>query len=163
MKIERTDLPGVMIFTPDVYEDERGAVKETLNKYMNFYPVQVNQAINNKGTIRGLHNQLGVGKLVWVVRGAIYDVAYDAKTGNQVSINLTADNHKQIYLPGDYYHGFQALLDGTIVCYLLDGYYNPKTEDGLNPDLVKWPLDKMILSEKDRNAKRSFHAHKLPR
>lgn len=152
MKIERTKLPGVVIFTPDVYEDNRGYFKETCNIYMNFYPAQANTSKSKKGVVRGLHMQKGVAKLVWVLRGAIYDVAYDSKTKKYVAGKLSARNHKQLYIPAGMYHGFQALTDGTIVCYLMDGYYDAKTEHGLNPNRVKWPLKEQIISDKDSNA-----------
>lgn len=153
MNIERTKLPGVVIFTPDVYEDDRGFFMETLNKYMDFNPVQANMSKSKKGVIRGLHHQWGVAKLVWVAKGSIYDVAYDPDTQQYVGGLLSADNHKQLFIPHTMFHGFQALEDDTIVCYLMDDFYNQKSERGLNPERVKeWPLKEQIISDKDRNA-----------
>jgi dTDP-4-dehydrorhamnose 3,5-epimerase len=152
MLIERTKLPGVVIFTPDVYADDRGYFKETLNKYMNFTPVQANQSISKKGVIRGLHYQEGTAKLVWVAKGSIYDVAVDPETGDWVGVELSDTNHRQLLVPANFLHGFQALEDDTIVCYLMDQPYNQKTEGGYNPGLVEWPLKEQIISDKDRNA-----------
>lgn len=152
MKIERTSVPGVVVFTPDVYEDGRGYFKETLNKYMDFNPVQANQSISAKGVVRGLHYQKDTAKLVWVAKGSILDVAVDPETGKHVEVELSDKNHKQLYVPPNYSHGFQALEDDTIVCYLMDKPYNQKTEGGYNPDLIKWPLTP-ILSEKDKSAR----------
>lgn len=152
MLIERTKLPGVIIVTPDVYEDDRGYFKETLNKYMSFIPVQANQSISKKGVIRGLHYQKDTAKLVWVAKGSIYDVAVDPDTHEHIGVELTADNHKQLLVPANFLHGFQALEDDTVVCYLMNQPYNQKTEGGYNPDLVDWPLKEKIISNKDRDA-----------
>ena len=155
MQIQRTKLPGVIVITPDVYEDDRGYFKETLNKYMGFVPAQANQSISKKGVIRGLHYQKDTAKLVWVAKGSIYDVAVDPETGEWVGEELSDKNHKQLLVPANFLHGFQALEDDTIVCYLMDQPYNQKTEGGYNPGCVIWPLKEKIISEKDRNA-RSF-------
>lgn len=152
MKVERTRLPGVVVFTPDVYEDERGNFSEVVNRYNDFLPVQVNQSVSKKGVIRGLHYQKNTAKLVWVVKGAIHDVAFDSETGEWIGVELSAKNRKQLYIPPNFAHGFQALEDDTIVCYLMDEYYNAKTEGGYNPRTVKWPLAEQIVSDKDKNA-----------
>lgn len=153
MNIERTKLPGVVIITPDVYEDDRGFFMETLNKYMDFSPMQANMSRSKKGVIRGLHMQLGTAKLVWVAKGAIYDVAYDPSTQQYVGGILSSKNHKQMYVPHGFYHGFQALQNDTVVCYLMDDFYDNKTEHGINPSRVKeWPLKEQIISDKDANA-----------
>lgn len=152
MNIERTKLPGVVIITPDVYEDDRGYFKETLNKYMNFYPVQANMSRSKKGVIRGLHAQKDTAKLVWVAKGAIYDVAYNPGTQQWVGGVLSSKNHKQMFVPANFFHGFQALQNDTVVCYLMDEYYDYKTESGLNPNRVEWPLKEQIISDKDKSA-----------
>lgn len=152
MNIERTKIPRVVIITPDVYEDERGFFTETLNQYMDFKPVQANMSKSKKGVIRGLHRQWGAAKLVWVAKGSIYDVVYDSDTEQYVSETLSADNHKQMFVPHDMHHGFQALEDDTIVCYLMDSSYDQKSESGLNPNRVEWPLKEQIISDKDSNA-----------
>lgn len=152
MLIERTKVPGVIILTPDVYKDDRGYFKETLNKYMNFIPVQANQSISSKGVIRGLHYQSHTAKLVWVAKGSIYDVAVDPETGAWHGEELSDQNHKQLLCPANFLHGFQALEDDTVVCYLMDQPYNQKTEGGYNPDFIDWPIEDAVISEKDRNA-----------
>ncbi len=157
MKIERTKVPGVMIFTPDVYEDDRGYFMETLNKYQLFKPMQANQSLSAKGVIRGLHYQKNTAKLVWVAKGSIHDVAIDPATGNMHAETLSDKNHKQLLCPPNFLHGFQALEDDTVVCYLMDKPYNQRTEGGYNPNFVEdWPLKDKIISEKDQNAP-EFH------
>jgi dTDP-4-dehydrorhamnose 3,5-epimerase len=156
MKIERTKLPGVMIFTPDVYSDDRGYFTETLNKWQGFKPVQANQSLSKKGVIRGLHYQKDTAKLVWVAKGSIYDVAVDPETGETVEVELTAENHKQLLVPVNFAHGFQALEDETVVCYLMDKPYNQRTEGGYNPNYIDWPLEEKTISDKDTNAPELF-------
>lgn len=152
MKIERTKLPGVVMITPDVYRDNRGYFMEAINKFAPIsYIDQVNVSRSNKGVIRGLHSQKGTAKLVWVVQGAIYDVAYDPNTSQYTGGILSARNHKQLYIPEDFYHGFQALADNTIVCYAMSSEYSQKDEHGINPNRVKWPLEEQIISDKDKN------------
>ena len=152
MKIERASLYGVEIITPDVYKDDRGYFKETLNQHMRFEPKQSNQSVSKKGVIRGLHSQMGAAKLVWVAKGSIYDVAF--ADGKWVGVELSADNHKQLYIPSHIYHGFQALEDDTVVCYLMSDYYDSHLEHAYNPLSagIDWPLAEKIISEKDRNA-----------
>lgn len=154
MKIERTRVPGVLIFTPDVYKDDRGYFKETVNPFYQFKPVQGNMSVSHKGVIRGLHFQKNTAKLVWVAKGSIYDLALNPETGEWVGETLTADNHKQLLVPANFAHGFQALEDDTIVCYLMDQYYNPKTEGGFNPlvPTIEWPEADFHLSDKDASA-----------
>lgn len=152
MQIHRTEQPGVMIFSPDVYEDGRGYFKETLNKYQDFFPVQANQSVSKKRVVRGLHYQDNTAKLVWVAKGSIYDVALNMGTGEYIGVELTADNHEQLLIPAGYAHGFQALEDDTVVCYLMDEYYDPVNEGGYNPEIVSWPLPNPIISYKDKNA-----------
>lgn len=152
MLIERTKVPGAVVITPDVYIDERGYFKETCSPYMNFVPAQGNQSYSHKGVIRGLHEQDGAAKLVWVVKGSIYDVVFNLETGKWDAVALTAENHKQLFVPENMYHGFQALEDDTIVCYMMSMYYDPNFEHSINPEFIDWPLKRYILSEKDKNA-----------
>ncbi|MCA9313736.1 dTDP-4-dehydrorhamnose 3,5-epimerase family protein, partial [Candidatus Saccharibacteria bacterium] len=137
------------------YEDDRGFFTETLNKYMDFTPVQANMSKSSKGVVRGLHYQLNTAKLVWVAKGSILDVAVDPETGEVAKVELSADNHKQLLVPANFLHGFQALEDDTIVCYLMDRHYNQKTEGGYNPSYIDWPLEP-IMSEKDKNADKLY-------
>lgn len=152
MKIERLKIPKAYLVTPDVYEDERGYFKETCNQFMDFAPVQSNTSFSKKGVIRGLHAQTSTAKLVWVVRGSIFDVVFDSETGKWEGIELSATNHKQLLIPGGKYHGFQALEDDTVVCYMMSMYYDPSYEHALNPEIIDWPLEEQIISGKDRNA-----------
>lgn len=154
MNIRRTKVPGVLHITPDVFEDDRGYFSETLGRHLDFYPVQANMSKSKKGVIRGLHYQESTAKLVWVAKGSIYDVAVDPETGDWVGFELSADNHNQLLVPANYLHGFQALEDDTVVCYLMDRYYDHKTEGGFNPEGIDWPLKEKILSDKDKNADR---------
>jgi len=140
------------VIEPTVYSDNRGYFKETCKELEGFAPLQANQSKSKKGVIRGLHYQADTAKLVWVARGSIYDVAVNPETGETVGQTLSADNHKQLYVPANWAHGFQALEKDTVVCYLMDRIYNPASEGGYNPSFIKWPLKKQIISEKDRNA-----------
>lgn len=152
MRIERTSLPGVLVYTQENYEDNRGSFKEAVNKHHGFDLKQINVSVSRKGVVRGLHTQPNTSKLVWVVKGRIYDTAYDLSTHKGIGVELSADNNKQLFIPAGMYHGFQALEDDTIVCYAMDNYYDPQGESGINPGLVKWPLKKHIISEKDSAA-----------
>lgn len=155
MKIERTKLNGATIFTPDVYKDERGLFTETFNSYYpDFKPVQANYSVSKKGTIRGLHyGILGAWKLVWVVKGSIFDVAFNRYTGEWIGEILSAENHKQLLVPSNCAHGFQALEDDTIVCYLQDVLFKDTLDKGYCPlDIIDWPLKDYVVSDKDKNA-----------
>lgn len=153
MKIEKTPIPGVKIFTPDIYEDERGYFSETFNQHYYFKPLQANMSVSKKGVIRGLHYQAGgVEKLVWVAKGSIYDVAFDRDTGKYFSVELSADNHKQLLVPASCAHGFQALEDDTVVCYLQDIPHSDRGDMGINPLIIDWPLGEYTISQKDQNA-----------
>lgn len=153
MKIERTKLPGVLLITPDRYFDERGFFQELSNRHYDFVPKQANYSLSNKGAIRGLHYQTdGIAKLVSVIKGKIYDVAFNLSTGDWMGFELGEDNHQQLLVPEGYAHGFQALGDDVVVCYLMSEYFNPKTDAGINPSAVIWPLKKQIISQKDQGA-----------
>lgn len=150
MKIERLNQPGVLLFTPDVYEDERGYFTETFNPHYGFKAVQANQSFSRQGVVRGLHFQKpATCKLVWVSSGRILDVAFNLKTGEHISQILDASGQK-ILIPKGYAHGLQALED-SMVHYLMDVPYSPNGDYGIDPLIIEWPL-KPILSEKDANA-----------
>ena len=126
--------------------------------------VQDNQSMSRKGVLRGLHfqKQFPQGKLVRVIRGAVFDVAVDlrrnsATFGQWYGVELTAENKKQFYLPPGFAHGFMVLSDEAEFCYKTTDFYHPDDEGGLmwnDPDInVEWPLDKVdeiLLSEKDK-------------
>jgi len=167
MKVIETDIAGVLIFEPRVFRDERGEFLETWS--MQRYKeagivgdfVQDNVSYSVKGVLRGLHYQYphSQGKLVQVLEGEVLDVAVDIRQGSPtfgkyVSAVLSRENHRQLYIPPGFAHGFCVISDSAIFSYKCTDYYNAKTEGGIlwnDPDIgIKWPLTEPILSEKDR-------------
>ena len=163
-----TDIDGLLIIEPSVFNDERGYFYETFHqeryKLPGAFPfVQDNEALSSKGVLRGLHFQRGQhaqGKLVRVVTGAVYDVAVDLREGSETygksfGIVLSAENKKQFWVPRGFAHGYLVLEDDTIFSYKCDNYYYKAAEGGLkynDPILnISWPaLDQpLIVSEKD--------------
>ena len=126
--------------------------------------VQDNQSMSRKGVLRGLHYQKNFpqGKLVRVVRGAVYDVAVDLRRGSATygkwyGVELSAENKKQFYIPEGFAHGFLVLSDEAEFCYKVTDFWHPNDEGGLlwnDPEIgVEWPLvgiDEVLLSDKDR-------------
>ncbi|MEZ4824472.1 MAG: dTDP-4-dehydrorhamnose 3,5-epimerase [Ignavibacteria bacterium] len=131
MKVLKTELDGVLIIEPDFFPDSRGFFFESYNKKkyeeagMNFDFVQDNISKSNKGTVRGLHYQVGEyaqGKLCQVLTGSVMDVAVDIRSGSptygkHVAVELTGDNHKQIWIPPGFAHGFSVLEDNSLFSY----------------------------------------------
>ena len=172
MKIEKTNIDGVLIIQPDVFKDDRGYFFESynLNKFtqegleLNF--VQDNISKSKKGTIRGLHYQIGKsaqGKLCQVISGVVLDVAVDIRFnsptfGKYVSETLSEDNHTQIWIPAGFAHGFEVLSDEAIFHYKCTNYYNKEDERAIlynDPDIgIQWQTENRIVSEKDLKAKR---------
>jgi dTDP-4-dehydrorhamnose 3,5-epimerase len=167
MKFVRTELPDVIVIEPDVYQDPRGCFLETYHerKYREGgIPgpfVQDNQSRSVRGTLRGLHAQRchPQGKLVRVLRGAIFDVAVDVRRGSPtfgrwVGVSLTGENFRQCYIPPGFVHGFCVTSDFAEVEYKVTDFYDPGGEMGVawnDPDIgVAWPLSEPLLSEKDR-------------
>ena len=166
MKIAETSLPGVLIIEPKVFGDHRGFFKETfqVERYKEagiVLPfVQDNHSRSQKGVLRGLHLQKThpQGKLVSCSSGAVYDVAVDIDPnsptfGQHVGVELTADNHLQLWIPPGYAHGFCVLTDTADFQYKCTDFYHPEDESGLiwnDPDVnIDWPVDSPNLSEKD--------------
>lgn len=171
MIIEETYLKGAYVITPEVFEDERGYFLESFNK-RNFETVtgivtnfvQDNQSTSLKNVIRGLHFQTGhfeQSKLVRVIKGKVLDVCVDLRKksptfGKYFSIVLDDVNHKQLYIPKGFAHGFVVLNDNTIFSYKCDNYYNKTSESGIiynDIDLaIDWqvPANHLILSNKDK-------------
>lgn len=169
MKIIKTDIDGVIIIEPQIYEDSRGYFFESYNEHnfnnqvfkVNF--VQDNESMSSYGVMRGLHFQyppFTQSKLVRCVRGAVLDVAVDIRRGSptygqHISVVLTEDNHKQFFIPRGFAHGFAVLSDTAIFQYKCDNFYAPQADGGisiLDDSLgIDWniPTDKVILSEKD--------------
>ena len=171
MQVEETFLKGCYVVTPKVYRDERGYFFESFNKTyfeeqtgLTVSFVQDNQSLSSKGVLRGLHFQEGdyaQAKLVRVVKGKVLDVCVDlrkeAKTfGQHFSIVLDDKEHKQLYIPKGFAHGFLVLEDQTIFSYKCDDFYHKESERGIiynDPDIgISWdlPTNELILSERDR-------------
>jgi dTDP-4-dehydrorhamnose 3,5-epimerase len=170
MKIKETKLSGCFIIEPVVFEDKRGYFFESFNqnKFNQLIStsntfVQDNESYSTKGVLRGLHYQTGEhaqAKLVRVVEGCVLDVAVDlrkdSKTfGEHVSVELSNQNKKQMFVPRGFAHGFVVLSDIAIFSYKCDNYYNKEAEEGIlynDPKLnIDWQLSdkEFIVSEKD--------------
>ncbi len=166
MNISLTTLPGVLIFEPDVYRDERGWFLETYHcdRYevggLSFSFVQDNCSSSVRGTLRGLHAQISrpQGKLVRVTKGEVFDVAVDIRRGSPTfafweSMVLTAENFKQLYIPPGFAHGFCVLSDFAEVEYKCTDVYTPGDEITIawNDQQIgiEWPLESPLLSQKD--------------
>ncbi len=170
MKVEQTILKDCFIITDTVFGDNRGHFFESFHKQkfnqltgLDVDFVQDNQSNSAKGVLRGLHFQKGEyaqAKLVRVIKGSVLDVAVDLRPdsetyGKSVTIVLTEDNHKQLFVPRDFGHGFIVLSDEATFFYKCDNYYNKPSEGGIiysDADLaIDWqlPADQILLSDKD--------------
>jgi len=169
VEIRKTELPGVLLLIPKVHGDERGRFFESYRADVMAAQgvppfVQDNQSLSRRGTVRGLHYQLErpQGKLIRVLRGAIFDVAIDIRVGSPTFGRwagevLSAENNLQLWVPAGFAHGFQVLEDQTEVFYKCTDYYSgPADQRGIvwnDPDIgIEWPLGEAILSDKDRVA-----------
>ena len=169
MKCIATPISGLLVFEPKVYLDERGAFMESFNHEIfnektngNYAFVQDNQSVSSKGVLRGLHFQnppYEQGKLIRVVNGRVFDVAVDIRKssptyGAHFSIELSAENHKQLWVPPGFAHGFIALEENTTLLYKVTEYYNPQSEGVLlwnDPDLnIDWGINTILISDKDK-------------
>jgi len=174
MNFTETILKGCFIIEPKVIGDDRGYFFESYHQEkfceatgyeINF--IQDNQSLSRYGVVRGLHIQKGKfaqAKLVRALVGKILDVAVDVRKnsstfGHTISVELSAENNKQLFLPEGFLHGFSVLSDEAVVYYKCNAFYDKESEDGVNPldqDLgIDWriPKEKMILSAKDLNAR----------
>ena len=169
MPFHTTDIPGLVVYEPVVFEDNRGYFFEAYNKkiFLNggvdIEFVQDNQSFSSYGVIRGLHYQLNPfaqNKLVRVLDGRILDVAVDIRKGSpfygkSFSLELSSENRKQILIPTGFAHGFSVLSEKALVIYKCDSFYNKEMDAGIrynDPSLrIDWkiPPEKMIISEKD--------------
>lgn len=170
MKVQRLDIPDVILVTPPRFADDRGFFSETYNedRYrgagIEHSFVQDNQSLSRqKGVVRGLHCQLAPyeqGKLVRCTQGAIWDVAVDARSGSPtygqwVGSELSEENWAQLWVPPGFLHGFMTLTDDVMVQYKCTSVYNKASERAVIwkcPHLgIKWPLPEsdVTLSEKD--------------
>ena len=163
--IER-ELPGVIVIEPTVFHDDRGFFLETYHaekftaKGINVRFVQDNHSRSCRGTIRGLHAQRTrpQGKLVRAVAGAVFDVVVDIRRGSPtylrwLSVELSSDNFRQIYVPPGYAHGICILSEFAEIEYKCTDFYDPSDELRIlwsDPEIaVSWPLKEPILSPKD--------------
>ncbi len=181
MKITETTLPGVVLIEPDVFGDQRGFFMETWHRQRYFDAglkkdfVQDNLSLSRQGILRGLHFQHPhpQGKLVQVLRGRVFDVAVDIRGGSPtfgqwVGVELSGDNHHQLYVPEGFAHGFCVLSDEALFSYKCTDFYHPETEKSLlwnDPDIgIEWPVSEPLLSGKDQKGKRlkDFSRHELP-
>ncbi len=171
MKAIKTDIPGVVIIEPDVFGDHRGWFAETWSKKkleelgIDVDFVQDNQSFTaKKGTLRGLHFQMdpmAQSKLVRVVSGAVMDVAVDLRKGSPtylkwVSVELSAENKRQFFIPKGFAHGFVTLTDDVNFVYKCDNYYSKECDRSVRFDDetigVEWNVENPIISDKDMNA-----------
>ncbi len=169
MKATETKLKGVFLLEPDVHGDARGFFMESYNQRdlreaIGFAPtfVQDNHSRSAKGVLRGMHYQIGQpqGKLVRVARGRVFDVAVDLRKssptfGQWTGAELSDDNHKQIWIPVGFAHGFCVLSELADFLYKTTDFYAPEQERCLlwdDPAVgIEWPIDfAPLLSEKDK-------------
>lgn len=170
MNIIETNLAGLLLIEPKVFEDSRGYFLESYNSEtfknsgIDTIFVQDNQSFSSKGTLRGLHFQnapYAQVKLVRVITGSIIDVAVDIRKGSKTygeyySVELSGENKKTLYIPDGFAHGFLTLEDNTIVQYKCSNVYNKESEGGImwnDPDInIDWGLiDEPTISDKDKN------------
>jgi dTDP-4-dehydrorhamnose 3,5-epimerase len=166
MKLTRTKLPGVLLLEPDAFGDDRGWFLETWSqrRYAELgVPelfVQDSASMSRRGTVRGLHLQhpWGQGKLVQVVHGSVYDVTVDVRAGSStfgqwIGELLSAEEHRQVYIPPGFAHGYCVTSEAAVFLYKCTEVYHRETELGVawnDPDLaIPWPVDKPILSARD--------------
>lgn len=171
--VTKCDIEGLCVIEPTVFKDERGFFMETYNQNdfkeagLDMVFVQDNQSMSTKGVLRGLHfqKQFPQGKLVRVVRGAVFDVAVDLRKksstfGKWFGVELSAENKKQFYIPEGFAHGFLVLSDEAEFVYKCTDFYHPNDEGGLawnDTEIgVEWPINpdmELIISEKDQKWK----------
>lgn len=171
MEAIKTNIDGVFIIEPKVFGDERGyffesfSQKEFNEKVCPIEFVQDNQSKSCHGVMRGLHFQrppFTQSKLVRCVNGAVLDVAVDLRKGSptygqHVAVELSETNHRQLFIPKGFAHGFSVLSDSAIFQYKCDEFYHPEADDGisiLDESLgINWGIlpEDAILSEKDKN------------
>ena len=173
MEVIKTEIEGVVIIEPRIFKDDRGYFYESFSqrefeeKVCRTTFVQDNQSKSSYGVVRGLHFQkppYSQSKLVRCIKGAVLDVAVDIRKGSPtfgkyVAVELTEDNHRQFFIPRGFAHGFAVLSEEAVFQYKCDNYYNKESEGAIawndGQIAVDWklPLDKVILSEKDKLSK----------
>lgn len=169
MKVVHTSIPGVEIIEPTIFGDDRGyffesySQKEFDEKVRPVHFVQDNESRSCRGVIRGLHFQRGAhaqSKLVRVVEGRVLDVAVDIRRGSptfgcHVAVELSAENHRQLFIPRGFAHGFSVLSPVAVFQYKCDNLYAPASEGAVawdDPEIgIDWKIspEEVILSPKD--------------
>ncbi|MDO4308531.1 MAG: dTDP-4-dehydrorhamnose 3,5-epimerase [Eubacteriales bacterium] len=156
IKVAKAPIEGLYVIEPIVHGDSRGYFMETYNQKdmheagLDMLFVQDNQSMSTKGVLRGLHfqKQYPQGKLVRVIRGAVFDVAVDLRSGSETyghwyGVELTEENKKQFYIAEGFAHGFLVLSDAAEFCYKVTDFYHPGDEGGLawnDPEIgIQWP------------------------
>ena len=173
MEVIKTEIEGVVIIEPRIFKDDRGYFYESFSqrefeeKVCKTVFVQDNQSKSSYGVLRGLHFQkapYSQSKLVRCIKGKVLDVAVDIRKGSPtfgkyVAVELSEDNHRQFFVPRGFAHGFAVLSDEAVFQYKCDNYYNKESEGSIawNDESLsidwKIDMDKVILSEKDKNSK----------
>lgn len=170
MIFKETKLKGAYVIDIEKLNDERGffarawCQKEFIDNGLESNLAQVNVSYNKvKGTLRGMHYQIAPYQEVKIVRctkGAIYDVIIDLRAESPtfkkwIGVELTSDNYRLLYVPEDFGHGFQTLVDNTEITYQVSQFYSPGAERGIrwnDPVLeIDWPLKPSMISDKDKN------------
>ena len=169
MNVTQTELPGLLLFEPDVFGDSRGFFMEIWNRDryaragLDVDFVQDNLSFSRRGTLRGLHfqNPQPQGKFVYVLQGEVYDVAVDLRRssptfGRWAAVTLSADNKRQLYVPEGFAHGFCVTSETALFAYKCTDLYSRQTEGIVrwnDPGLaIPWPVEQPSLSEKDSQA-----------
>jgi len=173
LKTILTEIEGLIIVEPDVYPDKRGFFTETFQaqRYaeagIRCAFVQDNLSYSTKGTLRGLHFQVTrpQAKLVHVISGEIFDVAVDLRPGSPTygkwaGVNLSGTNHRQLFIPEGFAHGFYVLSDTAYFAYKCSDFYAPDDEGGVlwsDPDIgIRWPAGEPIVSARDLDLPRLY-------
>jgi len=170
VKFTETEIQGVLVCETGLFRDHRGFFSETYSKtiweeagFMETF-VQDNLSLSARGTLRGMHYQInpnGMGKLVRVLVGSVFDVAVDLRQGSPtfgkwVARTLSSENCLALWVPIGFAHGFVALEDNTLVLYKCSGMHVPEAERSLSykdPEVgIEWPLEPTLISDKDAAA-----------
>lgn len=171
MEIQKTEIEGLLVIRPRVFEDSRGYFFESYNEQLfseagvHTHFVQDNQSRSSYGVIRGLHMQKkphAQAKLLRVLEGAIFDVAVDLREGSATygkwfGLEITSANHMQLLIPAGFCHGFSVLSEKATVLYKCDAFYHPESEAGIrynDPDLaIDWRIPAANVSVSDKDSK----------
>lgn len=181
MEVIKTEIEGVVIIEPRIFKDDRGYFYESFSQrefeenVCRTIFVQDNQSKSSYGVLRGLHFQkppYSQSKLVRCIKGTVLDVAVDIRKGSptfgkHVAVELSEENHRQLFIPRGFAHGFAVLSDEAVFQYKCDNFYNKESEGAIawnDPALaIDWriPAENIILSEKDKQNRNIADAHFL--